>query len=319
MKTQYKLHLIKTLNPSNLIIEDNEFDKDFGRLLFSEDCGIKFFDEHKNHRRTNKHFLIIADNLERKKSDWNKGDFFRCGSVIVELDYLVGSEEDYCLYGNDDIERFSFNAKKIIASNSKEITPNSLINKEDIVIITDYYNTHEKLPEIDLETFEEEEHIGGSGHTAYPTFTTKIKVNDNNVVINWKKDKTEEEMYELEQQLDIPHKDRFYNSKPDIKTIERLVKRGEMRRLKNDIDEICDAAVEYTSNHKDFSAEGFSEYMNGIINGFSEGAEWMKKKTHANEEVISILYKHTEYIISEYVMTGKPHISIEKWFEQFKK
>ena len=40
---------------------------------------------------------------------------------------------------------------------------------------------------------------------------------------------------------------------------------------------IYEMAENHVRNHKDFPAEGFSDYMNGFLNGYIEGAEAIEK------------------------------------------
>lgn len=46
---------------------------------------------------------------------------------------------------------------------------------------------------------------------------------------------------------------------------------------------------------------------------FIEGVKWQAERMYSEEEVLNILYKHTEDLLS-----GKK-LTLEKWFEQFKK
>jgi len=45
---------------------------------------------------------------------------------------------------------------------------------------------------------------------------------------------------------------------------------------------------------------------------FIEGAKWQQKISYSEEEVLDILYKHTEDLLA-----GKK-VTLEEWFEQFK-
>ena len=50
-----------------------------------------------------------------------------------------------------------------------------------------------------------------------------------------------------------------------------------------------------------------------IMNHFIAGAKWQQEKSYSEEEVLIILYKHTEDLLA-----GKK-VTLEEWFEQFKK
>jgi hypothetical protein len=47
--------------------------------------------------------------------------------------------------------------------------------------------------------------------------------------------------------------------------------------------------------------------------GFIDGAKWQQERMYSEEEVLDILYKHTEDLLA-----GKK-IMLDDWFEQFKK
>ena len=47
--------------------------------------------------------------------------------------------------------------------------------------------------------------------------------------------------------------------------------------------------------------------------GFIDGAKWQQERSYSEEEVLDILYKHTEDLLA-----GKK-LTLEEWFEQFKK
>lgn len=40
-------------------------------------------------------------------------------------------------------------------------------------------------------------------------------------------------------------------------------------------------AENYVRNHPDFETEGFSEYLNGVFNGFIEGAKWKAESSYS--------------------------------------
>jgi hypothetical protein len=55
------------------------------------------------------------------------------------------------------------------------------------------------------------------------------------------------------------------------------------------------------------------EYKEYAINDFIAGAEWQAERMYSEEEVLDILYKHTEDLLA-----GKK-VTLEEWFNQFKK
>jgi hypothetical protein len=55
-----------------------------------------------------------------------------------------------------------------------------------------------------------------------------------------------------------------------------------------------------------------SEFVS-VKNGFIEGAKWQAERMYSEEEVLDILYKHTED------MFKGTRLTLTEWFEQFKK
>lgn len=80
--------------------------------------------------------------------------------------------------------------------------------------------------------------------------------------------------------------------------------------------QVEEEAENYVRNHPDFEAEGFSEYQNGVFNGFIEGAKWQQDNNYSEEEVLDLLNKREQYLIET---IGEFYQSNLEWFEQFKK
>lgn len=47
--------------------------------------------------------------------------------------------------------------------------------------------------------------------------------------------------------------------------------------------------------------------------GFIKGSKWQSERSYSEEEVLNILYRHTED------MLGGKKVTLEHWFEEFKK
>lgn len=62
-----------------------------------------------------------------------------------------------------------------------------------------------------------------------------------------------------------------------------------------------------TKVHKDLDRD------NWLKMGFINGAKWQKQISFSDEEVLDILYKHTEDLFA-----GKK-LTLEEWFNEFKK
>jgi hypothetical protein len=93
----------------------------------------------------------------------------------------------------------------------------------------------------------------------------------------------EKEMFELEQQLDIPSSMRWYNSKPKQETLE-------------------EAAEKYKINIKE---------------AIQFGAKWQQERMYSEEEVIELLNEREDYLGSNPSIFD--YLSNKEWFEQFKK
>ena len=103
----------------------------------------------------------------------------------------------------------------------------------------------------------------------------------------------EKEMFELEQQLDIPSSMRWYNSKPKQEiTLEEVAER-----------------IAMTKDWDFESSEGNGYY--DYVEGFTEGAKWQQEKMYSD------MQEYTEFCIRCYEK-GLPYIIAEDWFEHFK-
>lgn len=97
----------------------------------------------------------------------------------------------------------------------------------------------------------------------------------------------EKEMFELEEQLDIPSHLRWHNSKPKQETLEEFI------------------------NSQPYYGSCTTEYLEGI----EVGAKWQQERSYSEEEVKSIL----QFFIKD-TRGDKPWIDADdEWFEQFKK
>jgi hypothetical protein len=105
----------------------------------------------------------------------------------------------------------------------------------------------------------------------------------------------EKEMFELEQELDIPSNLRWHNSKPKQETLEEAAER-----------------VSKTNSVYETAQDDFYQ-------GFIAGAKWQAKRMYSEEEVYKLLLKHQSTYRSHVRNTGDWSFDIEKWFEQFKK
>jgi hypothetical protein len=69
---------------------------------------------------------------------------------------------------------------------------------------------------------------------------------------------------------------------------------------------------EAAENHHNIFTKDLS-FAETRRDSFIEGAKWQAERMYSEEEVLNILYKHTEDLLA-----GKK-VTLEEWFEQFKK
>jgi hypothetical protein len=108
----------------------------------------------------------------------------------------------------------------------------------------------------------------------------------------------EKEMFELEQELDIPSHLRWHNSKPEQETLEEAAENHASKKLQRPI-------TIYTPLESNVA-----EYVS-----FVKGAKWQQeqdKNKYSEEEVLEIINR-LGYDL------GEPKSAIEEWFDQFKK
>jgi hypothetical protein len=126
----------------------------------------------------------------------------------------------------------------------------------------------------------------------------------------------EKEMFELEQELDIPSHLRWYNSKPKQETLEEAAE----RIVKNKV------GLHYFGNETSLENLAKKQYV-------VEGAKWQQeqdKNKFSEEEVIKAYHDayHKGYRVGQkdaeshtlaLTIANNIHIDRNKWFEQFKK
>ena len=75
-------------------------------------------------------------------------------------------------------------------------------------------------------------------------------------------------------------------------------------------DPLEQAAKKYAEMHLDVSGN-LGKYLVRAV--FQDGAQWQAERMYSEEEVLSILYKHTEDLLA-----GKK-LTLEDWFNDIKK
>jgi hypothetical protein len=110
-------------------------------------------------------------------------------------------------------------------------------------------------------------------------------------VINYKiiipkeepKQELEKELFELEQELDIPSSMRWHNSKAKQESIEK-------------------AAENYVRNESDATLKLISKYS------FKDGAKWQAERMYSEEEVLEVFHKFSEYLPLHYEFLVKEQL-----------
>ncbi len=135
-----ELHLVPTQKPSSLLIGDNIFDDaTYEKLCYSNSFGFTLFDEENNHEHTNKKLLIITDD-----SEINEGDVY---FIFSTNDISTATSNNRSI--RDLLDGI---CRKIVASNSRILTPRHFISDKDIEYVVKYYNEYKVLPTGKLET-----------------------------------------------------------------------------------------------------------------------------------------------------------------------
>ena len=80
-----------------------------------------------------------------------------------------------------------------------------------------------------------------------------------------------------------------------------------------------EAAERFVRNDPDFEVEGFSEYQNGVLNGFVDGAKWQAERMYSEEDMRKCWNASSAYTIGSYKEFKQIHPNFKDWLEQFKK
>jgi hypothetical protein len=126
--TNYSLHLIDTQEPSNLC-----FDKHRKELFFDivtkQECDDLF---------QNKLIVLCSDESVKK------------GECYMQC-YTHKKGEQWIIRWAENSGEKAEHLKKIIATNSKEITPNCYISEDKVKEFAEYWNKYKELPKFDIE------------------------------------------------------------------------------------------------------------------------------------------------------------------------
>jgi hypothetical protein len=217
--------------------------------------------------------------------------------------YITSSEEikegDWILYGANQIVKIEIQIDK----NSEHFKIYGMGARKKIILTTDPTLIADGVQAIDDEFLKwfvknpscecvEVKHFNNDCHG-------ECGIGDNSCgnyyrVIIPKQD-LEKEMFELEQELDIPSSIRWHNSKPKQSTLE----------------EAADKANGYKLYAKDTKAPIFNE-------GFIAGAKWQAERMYSEEDLREAFKQSRQCKIFEKDMPPV-YERFEEWFEQFKK
>jgi len=307
------IHILPTEKPSKLRVHE------CGQLFLSINFIYGINDKNK------KHIYITCDE-EIKEGDW-----------VINLNSPY-SHKEICRIDNElELERYakktSNNCKKII------LTTNQYLIEDGVQAIDDEFlewfvkNPSCEEVEVDRDEREVGNHLGGVV-TEYGDYKTIIPKEE-------PEQDLEKEMFDLEQELDIPSNLRWHNSKPKQETLEEAKQEGYIcphTKLQCD-DECCVSAsdchikttIGIISEPKQETLEELKkrfandksnkdinlDYQDGIFYGIEIGAKWQQeqdKNKYSEEEVVKFgqwlsefnnLDNESEYVIKELLRTFK--------------
>jgi hypothetical protein len=272
---RHLLYLVPTDLSSTLLIEG-------GLLKHSKYYGIEKYSD-QNFRHTNRHILIWVD-MDGKEPI--------AGDLVYDLAKtkigILPSEKDYT---------FSDHCKKIIASSSDELTPNSLISDFDLKNIVEYYNKKRELPKGYLKMVADVLYENGSN---FEDALYNLKIVNNEVSTKWK---------------DIPNDLFEWISKEGLPSTKEILKELKEIRLSGVVKKGAEKHLETYKGYSDDTRLTISDFTAGAKSDAAK--EYHTEGMYSAEEVIELLQKY-RYDLS----SGKtPNIgdTTKEWFNQFKK
>jgi len=250
--------------------------------------------------------------------------------------YITSSEEikegDWILYGASQIVKIEIQIDK----NSEHFKIYGMGARRKIILTTD-----QKLIEDGVQSIEDEflEWFVKNSSCEFVEVNKKLVEFPLTFKMMYKiiipqeepKQDLEKEMFELEQELDIPSSMRWHNSKPkQEKKPHSFCETPEENCTFNYCDEngCQNRKRELVEPHEQETLEEYIEkYSAGIIEPhirtlhkmcFKDGAKWMEERRYSDEDVLNIIFKFT----NDFDLKKNIEITSEEqrlWFEQFKK
>ena len=265
------IHILPTDEPSNLLL-----------------C-IKDYTEHEN---TPAEHSDKVGNFVIGIGKYANTEFYQFNHIYITYDEEI--KEDYVIaycvvikvmmFDKDTL--FFINGTKVKRNDCKKIiltTDPKLIADGVQPIFGDFLKWFVKNPscdEVKVESFEVEDYIGGSGHTAYPTFHNEYKI-----II------PKEKLYRLEYNngTGIIGTEMSLKEEPkQLTDLEIAIKLEEIGKQET----FVDVAERLVKSHPDFEVEGMSEYQNGRFNGIIEGIRYQQERSYSDEEIRKFMKKN---------------------------
>ena len=213
--------------------------------------------------------------------------------------YITSDEEikegDWFLDDNNQISH-SYRLSHVKFANPKKIilTTDQDLIKDGVQAIDDeflqWFVDNPSCERVEIESF-----VNGNIERFYEILIPKKE----------SKQDLEKEMFELEQELDIPSHLRWHNSKPKQETLEEAYW------------ELVDKKAEL-NNTIDLNA-----YANGVV----DGVKWQAERSFSLEQIDELFFGDEGGYFDEFLdyrlgltgSQGKNKITFKEWFEQFKK
>ena len=258
--------------------------------LFKDNLGYYFsFENLQRSNFTNQNIYITSDE-EIKEGDW-----------CIEYDDIdkkwlnpykptnkswdMVSKANYC--------RLRGTVKKIILTTDQDLIKDGVQGVDDNFL--EWFVKNPSCEYIEIENVYDK-FLNGDKRSV-SDFRKKYKIN---IPKEEPKQDLEKEMFDLEQELDIPSNLRFHNSKPKKETLEEAAEREGI----------------YRASQNNFNQASAGYNAKWFRRGALFGHKWQQERMYSEEEVVNILIKAYEDIGKRKIPT---QILLASWFKQFKK
>ena len=243
---------------------------------------VKFF--------TNK-FHLCKEILPTQDEEQYQNIYITNSEEIKEGDWFYDLDTKYVKIKQSwENSHLDFNGKKIILTTDQDLIKDGVQAIDDEFL--EWFVKNPSCESVEVKCYSK---FNDGDFSDYKIFEEKLK-HINKIIIPQEEPKLdlEKEMFELEQELDIPSHLRWHNSKPKQGTLEQAAEKW------------------YDSTEEN---KGFPK-----IKAFKDGAKWQQERMYSDIELFTEELK--DKIDSfEYSANQNSYISdyIKEWFEQFKK